>query len=117
VTMTVTVLAVPAGGVCRSAVHLLLLSQAGSAAVGVVKWHMTLPAPCHSVYQVFFCNTGTEANEAAIKFARKWARVKVRSDMWLMPRLHRPPHSFTCKTSDSRSLGYLPVVTTCTGWR
>ncbi len=26
--------------------------------------------------KVFFCNSGTEANEAAIKFARKWARVK-----------------------------------------
>jgi acetylornithine aminotransferase len=27
--------------------------------------------------KVFFCNTGTEANEAAIKFARKWARIQV----------------------------------------
>jgi len=27
--------------------------------------------------KVFFCNTGAEANEGAIKFARKWARVKV----------------------------------------
>ncbi len=27
--------------------------------------------------KAFFCNTGTEANEGAIKFARKWARVKV----------------------------------------
>ena len=26
--------------------------------------------------KVFFSNSGTEANEAAIKFARKWARVK-----------------------------------------
>jgi len=26
--------------------------------------------------RVFFCNSGTEANEAAIKFARKWARSK-----------------------------------------
>ena len=26
--------------------------------------------------KVFFCNSGTEANEAAIKFARKWARVQ-----------------------------------------
>jgi acetylornithine/succinyldiaminopimelate/putrescine aminotransferase len=25
--------------------------------------------------KVFFCNTGTEANEAAIKFVRKYARV------------------------------------------
>jgi 4-aminobutyrate aminotransferase-like enzyme len=25
--------------------------------------------------KVFFCNSGTEANEAAIKFARKYARV------------------------------------------
>lgn len=24
--------------------------------------------------RVFFCNSGTEANEAAIKFARKWAK-------------------------------------------
>jgi acetylornithine/succinyldiaminopimelate/putrescine aminotransferase len=27
--------------------------------------------------KVFFCNSGTEATEAAIKFARKWARVQV----------------------------------------
>ncbi len=26
--------------------------------------------------KVFYCNSGTEANEAAIKFARKYARVK-----------------------------------------
>ncbi|GFH11129.1 N-acetyl ornithine amino-transferase [Haematococcus lacustris] len=27
--------------------------------------------------KTFFCNTGTEANEAAIKFARKWARAGI----------------------------------------
>lgn len=27
--------------------------------------------------KAFFCNSGTEANEGALKFARKWARVKV----------------------------------------
>lgn len=26
--------------------------------------------------KVFFCNSGTEANEGAIKFARKWARIQ-----------------------------------------
>ncbi|GMH40076.1 hypothetical protein BSKO_07980 [Bryopsis sp. KO-2023] len=30
--------------------------------------------------KVFFCNSGTEANEAAIKFARKWARVNAGVD-------------------------------------
>lgn len=30
--------------------------------------------------KVFFCNTGTEANEGAMKFARKWARVKAGID-------------------------------------
>ena len=25
--------------------------------------------------KVFFANSGTEANEAALKFARKWARI------------------------------------------
>ncbi len=30
--------------------------------------------------KVFFCNTGTEANEGAIKFARKWARVRAGVD-------------------------------------
>lgn len=30
--------------------------------------------------KVFFCNTGTEANEGAIKFARKWARVRAGID-------------------------------------
>lgn len=27
--------------------------------------------------RVFFCNSGSEANEAALKFARKWARTRV----------------------------------------
>ncbi|PNH09779.1 Acetylornithine aminotransferase, chloroplastic/mitochondrial [Tetrabaena socialis] len=30
--------------------------------------------------KAFFCNTGTEANEGAIKFARKWARVQAGID-------------------------------------
>ncbi len=30
--------------------------------------------------RVFFCNSGTEANEGAIKFARKWARVNGHTD-------------------------------------
>lgn len=30
--------------------------------------------------RVFFCNSGTEANEGAIKFARKWARVNAGLD-------------------------------------
>ncbi|GIL77713.1 hypothetical protein Vretimale_6691 [Volvox reticuliferus] len=30
--------------------------------------------------KAFFCNTGTEANEGAIKFARKWARVQAGVD-------------------------------------
>ena len=30
--------------------------------------------------KAFFCNSGTEANEAAIKFARKWARVRAGVD-------------------------------------
>ncbi|KAK9814309.1 hypothetical protein WJX72_003767 [[Myrmecia] bisecta] len=30
--------------------------------------------------KTFFCNSGTEANEAAIKFARKWARVQAGID-------------------------------------
>ncbi|KAF5841195.1 pyridoxal phosphate-dependent transferase [Dunaliella salina] len=54
--------------------------------------------------RAFFCNTGAEANEAAIKFARKWARVKAGIDPydpmatapsvgagflhWLLPRPH-----------------------------
>lgn len=33
--------------------------------------------------KAFFCNTGTEANEGAIKFARKWARVQVCARMCL----------------------------------
>ena len=31
--------------------------------------------------RVFFCNSGTEANEAAIKFARKWAK-KISADKY-----------------------------------
>jgi acetylornithine/succinyldiaminopimelate/putrescine aminotransferase len=30
--------------------------------------------------KAFFCNSGTEANEGAIKFARKWARVQAGVD-------------------------------------
>jgi predicted acetylornithine/succinylornithine family transaminase len=30
---------------------------------------------CSFADRVFFCNSGTEANEAALKFARKWQRV------------------------------------------
>ncbi len=30
--------------------------------------------------KVFFCNSGTEANEGAIKFAHKWARVQAGVD-------------------------------------
>ena len=30
--------------------------------------------------KVFFCNSGTEANEACIKFARKWARLRAGVD-------------------------------------
>ncbi|HEX9926002.1 MAG TPA: aminotransferase class III-fold pyridoxal phosphate-dependent enzyme, partial [Anaerolineae bacterium] len=30
--------------------------------------------------RVFFCNTGTEANEGALKFARKWARSQGHPD-------------------------------------
>eukprot|EP00798_Chlamydomonas_sp_ICE-L_P012969 gene12969-12790_t len=32
--------------------------------------------------KVFFCNSGTEANEGAIKFARKWARVNAGIDAY-----------------------------------
>ena len=35
--------------------------------------------------KVFFCNSGTEANEAAIKFARKWARKH-----GMLPSKHAP---------------------------
>ncbi|MFQ5421024.1 MAG: aminotransferase class III-fold pyridoxal phosphate-dependent enzyme, partial [Anaerolineae bacterium] len=28
--------------------------------------------------KVFFCNSGAEANEAALKFARKWKRLKIK---------------------------------------
>lgn len=37
---------------------------------------------CESSFadRVFFCNSGTEANEGALKFARKWARVNGHSD-------------------------------------
>ncbi len=37
---------------------------------------------CESSFadRVFFCNSGTEANEGALKFARKWARVSGHGD-------------------------------------
>ena len=35
--------------------------------------------------KVFYANSGTEANEAAIKFSRKWARVNGNSPVTLIP--------------------------------
>lgn len=60
--------------------------------------------------KAFFCNTGTEANEGAIKFARKWARVRVG---WATASINR-----TCNFSHecARLLSKLGFLTTLAGW-
>lgn len=36
--------------------------------------------------RVYFCNSGAESNEAAIKFARKWAKVKLENGEFHLPK-------------------------------
>ncbi|MDZ7265354.1 MAG: aspartate aminotransferase family protein [candidate division KSB1 bacterium] len=45
--------------------------------------------------KVFFCNSGTEAIEGAIKFARKWAAVTKGSDCFEIIAFHRSFHGRT----------------------
>lgn len=58
--------------------------------------------------KVFFCNSGTEANEAAIKFARKYARVRGE------PSAH-PSCIINCVTvhAELSGAGRIPVCTAC----
>ncbi|EIJ34752.1 acetylornithine transaminase [Thiothrix nivea] len=52
----------------------------------------------HSVFdQVFFANSGAEANEGAIKLARKWGQVH-RDDAWKIITFHNSFHGRTLTT-------------------
>ncbi|GAX77612.1 hypothetical protein CEUSTIGMA_g5056.t1 [Chlamydomonas eustigma] len=60
--------------------------------------------------KAFFCNSGTEANEAAIKFARKYARVKSGIDPY--DGTQSAPHEFVSFTSSfhGRTMGALALT-------
>lgn len=60
--------------------------------------------------KIFFCNSGTEANEAAIKFARKWAAVQAGIDPY-DPAMPRPTEivSFT-SGFHGRTMGALAIT-------
>lgn len=49
--------------------------------------------------KVFFCNSGTEANEGAIKFARKYARVQAGIDPY-DPNVSRKQHGSVSNLRD-----------------
>lgn len=60
--------------------------------------------------KVFFCNSGTEATEAAIKFARKWAAVKSNIDPYDPDVIG--PHEIVSFTSafHGRTMGALAIT-------
>ncbi len=69
--------------------------------------------------QVFFCNSGTEANEAALKLARKYAASRGEADRVELVSL---PHGFHGRTLGALSVtpkpayheGYRPLLPGCT---
>lgn len=60
--------------------------------------------------KAFFCNTGTEANEGAIKFARKWARMQAGVDPY--DPSATAPHELVSFTScfHGRTMGALALT-------
>lgn len=84
-------IAVNALGHCDPGLVAALTQQAG------ILWHVSnlyhsapqarlAQALCEKSFadRVFFCNSGTEANEGAMKFARKWARTRFGADKHLI---------------------------------
>lgn len=62
--------------------------------------------------KAFFCNTGTEANEAAIKFARKWAKVKAGLDPYDASSVDKAPSELVSFTNSfhGRTMGALSLT-------
>lgn len=60
--------------------------------------------------KVFYCNSGTEANEAAMKFARKWARVQAGVDV--LDPAAQAPYEFVAFTAGfhGRTMGALSLT-------
>ena len=65
--------------------------------------------------KVFFCNSGAEANEGAIKLARKYAKEKVGEDRYEIVTMERSFHGRTLATltataQEKYHKGYAPLV-------
>lgn len=62
--------------------------------------------------KVFFCNSGTEANEACIKFARKWAKVKAGLDPYDPACVSKAPQELVSFTNcfHGRTMGALTLT-------
>ena len=65
--------------------------------------------------QVFFCNSGAEANEGAMKLARKYAKEKMEGDRYEMITMERSFHGRTFATltatgQDKFHKGYSPLM-------
>jgi len=65
--------------------------------------------------KVFFCNSGAEANEGAIKLARKYAREKMQGDRYEIITMERSFHGRTLATltatgQEKFHKGYAPLV-------
>ncbi|HEY3268640.1 MAG TPA: aspartate aminotransferase family protein [Armatimonadota bacterium] len=66
-------------------------------------------------YQAFFCNSGAEANEAAIKLARKWAKKAKGEDAFEILTAYQSFHGRTYGTmsatgQDKIKAGFEPIV-------
>ena len=69
--------------------------------------------PTRFASKAFFCNSGTEANEAAIKFCRKAARVRAEAGgLPGRPFLRRPPTEFVACSNGfhGRTMGALALT-------
>ena len=65
--------------------------------------------------KVFFCNSGAEANEGAIKLARKYAKEKMEGDRYEIITMERSFHGRTLATltataQEKYHKGYAPLV-------
>jgi len=65
--------------------------------------------------KVFFCNSGAEANEAALKLARKYAKEKMNNDRYEMITMERSFHGRTLATLTATAQkkfqkGYSPLM-------
>jgi acetylornithine/N-succinyldiaminopimelate aminotransferase len=67
--------------------------------------------------KIFLCNSGTEANEAAIKFARKWATAKVKGKYHVLSFSHgfhgRTYGSMSATAQPAFHQGFKPLLPGC----